>query len=197
MNGGLKCGAKTRAGTPCQHAAGQGTQHVGWGRCKLHGGNTPTGIKAAATARAENAVATYGLPVEVDALTALRQEVWRTAGHVAWLEAEIRELEPAALSWGLTKQTTGEHGESTYAAAVPVLLDLYHRERRHLVIVAAEAIRCGVEERIARVEEAKGRMVGEAMQKMFADPQLGLTAKQRAALPDVVPRHLHAVEGIA
>jgi hypothetical protein len=33
------CNAKTRSGTPCQRPAGWGTQHVGNGRCKLHGGN--------------------------------------------------------------------------------------------------------------------------------------------------------------
>ena len=32
------CGAKTRAGTPCQQPAGWGTSHFGTGRCKLHGG---------------------------------------------------------------------------------------------------------------------------------------------------------------
>lgn len=32
------CGAKTRAGTPCRRPAGGGTDHVGTGRCKLHGG---------------------------------------------------------------------------------------------------------------------------------------------------------------
>lgn len=38
------CGAKTRAGTPCQQKAGWGTDHVGKGRCKLHGGKS-TGPK--------------------------------------------------------------------------------------------------------------------------------------------------------
>ena len=32
------CEAKTRAGTPCRQKAGWGTDHVGMGRCKLHGG---------------------------------------------------------------------------------------------------------------------------------------------------------------
>jgi len=32
------CGAKTRDGTPCQRTAGWGTDHVGDGRCKTHGG---------------------------------------------------------------------------------------------------------------------------------------------------------------
>lgn len=39
------CGAKTRAGGTCQQPAGWGTQHVGNGRCKLHGGNAGAPIK--------------------------------------------------------------------------------------------------------------------------------------------------------
>ena len=35
------CGAKTRAGHPCKRPAGAGTDHLGAGRCKLHGGATP------------------------------------------------------------------------------------------------------------------------------------------------------------
>ncbi len=37
------CGAKTRAGTPCKQPHGWGTDHLGEGRCKLHGGATPRG----------------------------------------------------------------------------------------------------------------------------------------------------------
>lgn len=33
-----KCGAKTRKGDKCQNQAGQGTDHIGTGRCRLHGG---------------------------------------------------------------------------------------------------------------------------------------------------------------
>lgn len=33
------CGATTNDGTPCQRAAGWGTDHVGDGRCKTHGGS--------------------------------------------------------------------------------------------------------------------------------------------------------------
>lgn len=39
-----RCGAKTRKGTPCLQKAGWGTNHVGSGRCKLHGGKS-TGPK--------------------------------------------------------------------------------------------------------------------------------------------------------
>ena len=36
-----KCGAKKRSGGKCQQPAGWGTDHVGQGKCKLHGGATP------------------------------------------------------------------------------------------------------------------------------------------------------------
>lgn len=35
------CGARTRAGEPCQNVAGFRTDHVGEGKCYLHGGRTP------------------------------------------------------------------------------------------------------------------------------------------------------------
>lgn len=45
------CGAKTRAakreGRPCQQPAGWGTDHAGYGRCKLHGGRSPSGRNSA------------------------------------------------------------------------------------------------------------------------------------------------------
>jgi hypothetical protein len=36
-----RCGAKTRAGSPCRRPAGLQTPHVGQGKCSLHGGLTP------------------------------------------------------------------------------------------------------------------------------------------------------------
>ncbi len=38
------CGARTRAGQPCSRPAGWGTDHVGEGRCRSHGGCTPRGV---------------------------------------------------------------------------------------------------------------------------------------------------------
>jgi hypothetical protein len=34
------CGGRTRAGGTCRRESGWGTDHVGFGRCKLHGGCT-------------------------------------------------------------------------------------------------------------------------------------------------------------
>lgn len=42
------CGGKKHSdGTPCQRPAGWGTDHVGFGKCKLHMGGVPA-VKAAA-----------------------------------------------------------------------------------------------------------------------------------------------------
>lgn len=38
------CGAKTRSGTPCKLMAGHGTNHLGQGRCKFHGGASAGGV---------------------------------------------------------------------------------------------------------------------------------------------------------
>lgn len=38
---GVKCGRTNRQGEPCQQPAGFGTDHVGAGACKFHGGASP------------------------------------------------------------------------------------------------------------------------------------------------------------
>lgn len=40
------CGARTRQGGTCRKPAGWGTDHPGVGRCRLHGGATPTGVRS-------------------------------------------------------------------------------------------------------------------------------------------------------
>jgi hypothetical protein len=37
-----RCDARTRKGTFCSHPAGYGTDHLGRGRCRYHGGSTPS-----------------------------------------------------------------------------------------------------------------------------------------------------------
>lgn len=80
-----RCGAKGRSGKACGLPAGHGTDHVGVGRCSRHGGATKTHVVAARREQAVRAVATYGLPREIDPHAALLEELHRTAGHVAWL----------------------------------------------------------------------------------------------------------------
>jgi hypothetical protein len=195
-----KCGARTRTPDqhPCTHTAGEGTDHVGFGHCKLHGGASPGGKKHAQRQAAEHAVATYGLPRDIDPADALLEEVHRTAGAIDFLTAQIRELDPDALVWGWTefKNKTGGDDEGvtdTQAAGINVWLELYHRERRHFVDVCKAALAAGVEERRVKLAEQQGELAGQALRAILTG--LSLTASQRKKVPGLVREHLTLLQG--
>jgi len=71
-----RCNArKTDGSGHCQHAAGWGTDHVGQGRCKLHGGNTETQEKSI-IAELEDAAGHASTALELQ-LKHLRRQVER------------------------------------------------------------------------------------------------------------------------
>lgn len=166
-----KCGAKKRkGGGSCGQTAGWGTDHPGVGPCKLHGGATRAHVTAARNERARQAVVAYGLPREIDPAAALLEEVHRTAGHVAWLAAKVAEHQEDDLVWGLVeeadKTATEFPGLDTKHAARPsVWLDLYQRERRHLVQVSKTALDAGISERLVRLAEQQGAMLAEVIRR--------------------------------
>lgn len=191
-----KCGANARSsGKPCSQPVVAGAT-----RCRFHGGAAPQ-VKAAAERRLTEqalteAVKTYGLALDVSPTDALLDEVKWTAGHVAWLRARVQEFEEATLSWGIRSVVDREGGEfpgvdTTEAAAPPVLLDLYQRERKHLLDVCRVAIAAGIEERRVRLAESQGALLADVIQRILGD--LDLTPAQTAKVSEVVPRHLRAV----
>jgi hypothetical protein len=188
------CGARLRKrdGT-CTRPAGWGTGHPGAGRCKLHGGCAPSGRKAGMEALARKAVITYGLPRDISPADALLEEVRCTAGHVAWLREKVRDLEEDDLVWGITEQSEKSATEFpgtdiTYAARPSVWLELYYRERKHLVDVTKAAISAGIEERRVKLAEAQGALLNSVIRRILA--RLNLTGEQSALLPAVVPEEL-------
>jgi len=195
---GPYCHGRKRDGSGgyCHRPPGWGTSHAGTGACKLHGGGAESHKVAAQATLARQAVATYGLPREVDPGTALLEEVHRTAGHVAWLSEVVAELDRDELVWGVTEEVDRGAGEftgtdTTSAAKPNVWLDLYHRERKHLTDVCKAALAAGIAERQVRLAEQQGALIVGLLQRIFDD--LNLTAEQRALIPTVVPRHLRSV----
>src|SRR4051812_36033408 len=69
------CAAKTRRGTPCKRPAGSGTDHVGYGRCRHHGGSTRTHRKSAARQEALAEVQRLDELATVNPLDALSKAV--------------------------------------------------------------------------------------------------------------------------
>lgn len=185
-----RCGAKKHdgSGATCQQPAGAGTDHKGSGYCKYHGGNSPSLKLHAAREAIRRGTAFYGDPVDVTPGEALLGEVRRTAGHVAFLEARVREavLEEEEATKGAKEGSSVEH-------RVRILRDLYERERKHLTTVCQVALHAGVEERAVRVAERWGDELARMLGSILED--LKLTAEQQRRAPEVVGRHLRVLEG--
>lgn len=210
---GRYCGARKRdgSGDTCRKPAGWGSPTPGVGRCRLHGGATATHRNAAQRKVAADAVATYGLPVDVDPREALLQEVHRSAGHVAWLAALVGTLEHGGSGYRRETWVDGEDEDAeTREVYVPlsglkqlskdgkfekpsVWVELYQRERRFLREVCRDAVNAGVEERRVQLAEQQGVALAGAVRAILAD--LSLTEDQLALVSSVVPRHLRAAAG--
>ncbi|MFN2636891.1 MAG: hypothetical protein ABR585_07695 [Gemmatimonadaceae bacterium] len=183
---------KGDSGELCHRPSGWGTDHAGLGKCKLHGGSTPTHKAAAKVELARRAVATYGLPREVDPAVALLEEVHRTAGHVAWLSEVVGAMDDGELVWGVVEEIERSGGqlgsETTHRAAPSIWLDLYRQERAHLARVSKDAIAAGIAERQVRLAESQGAIVVDIIRRIL--DRLDLTQAQSALVPAVVPEEL-------
>jgi len=164
----------------------------------MHLGKQASAVIAEASAR--KAVETYGLPRDISPTDALLEEVRYSAGHVAWLRIRVAELEAQDLVWGITeeadKQATEFAGtDTTRSATANMWLELYHRERKHLLDLVKTAISVGIEERRVRLAEAQGSLMNDVIRRILA--RLSLTADQSALLPVVVPEELRRAAAMA
>jgi len=160
----------------------------------MHLGKPVSGVIAEAAAR--KAVETYGLARDISPTDALLEEVRYSAGHVAWLRAKVAEIKADDLVWGKTEQVEKEATEfagtdTTSSAAVNIWLDLYFRERRHLLDFTKTAISVGIEERRVRLEEAKGQLVAELIRRILG--RLDLTEVQRDLSARVIPEEFRRI----
>jgi hypothetical protein len=176
----------------CTQAAGWGTDHSGYGTCKLHGGNAPGHRVKAQRTMAAAASATYGLPVEISPTDALMQEVWRTQGHVTWLAEVVKTIDQDGLVWGLAEDVVGgkNHGK-TFKAAPNIWLTLYQSERKHLAAVTRDAIKAGIEQSRLELEQQRAAAISTAFFGTL--DALGLTEEQRAQALDLFPQALEAI----
>ncbi len=166
----------------------------GTDKCRMHLGKKAAPVIAEALAR--KAVETYGLPRDISPTDALLEEVRYSAGHVAWLRAKVSELQSDDLVWGVTEEVDKQASEfagtdTTRSATANMWLELYHRERKHLLDLVKTAISVGIEERRVRLEEAKGQVVAELIRRILG--RLELSEEQREVSVRVIPEEFRRV----
>jgi hypothetical protein len=148
-----RCGARTRRGGECGRDAGWGTDHVGFGNCKLHGGCTPQGKTYGARLMALAELGPMGGEVDVNPLDALLYTVRRGSG----LAALYRLQAEAAAADG--------KDAAVYA-------DLEAKALADLARWAKMAIDAGVAERMVRIAEGMGEQLAGALEEALEDAEL-------------------------
>ncbi len=191
-----KCGGATRGvrgGGKCTRPAGWGTDHVGVGRCKLHGGSTPNHVVAAQRVMAAQAVATYGIKSDLPPTAALLEEAQWSHGHVVWLRDVVQQIDPEALVWGVTEEhekTASEFpGVDVKKMAAPnVWLKLYHDERRlHLDLVKTiETLK--LEQRWQDLLHRNGELMRQVLVAVLARRGLAVDAALASEIQDEIGR---------
>jgi len=166
------CAARKNNGDLCRAFAGQGTNHRGVGRCKNHGGSTPSHKSNAVVVEAKQRMVKLGVPITgIQPHQALLAVLRATAGHVAWLHREVATLEDL-----------GAH-ESR------VVVTLYDNERDRLTRVAKACSEVGVSARELAIQQREAAMFATAVDQ--ACEKLDMTKAQRKALHEAVA---HALE---
>jgi hypothetical protein len=162
----------------------------------MHGGKSPRSIAKAKermeAQQAREAVKTFGLSRTVEPHQALLEEVYRTAGHVDWLQRVIHRHDEEDLVWGITRTVVNAEGgvdEVEYRAAPSIWLQLYKSERKHLAEVCRTAIACGIAERQVRIAEEQGRLIAQVIAGVLGDlgieqdsPEVRKTVRRHLAL---------------
>lgn len=190
------CGATRRDGKVCEHRAGYGTSHPGRGACKHHGGGLPSNRVASLRAEAHEQ---FGAWADIDPAEAIMLCIRITAGEVFWFDAEVARLEAEEIVVYETSRTEGHGPEgpvdvttTTNRAQLNILIKERQLATDRLFRYSKEALALGLEERRVRMAEQWGQLVGGMLRSVL--DELKLTAAQQALAPDVVRRHLLALE---
>lgn len=141
------CGAEREGKEPCKLPAGHGTDHKGTGRCKFHGGSSPSGAKAAAKELAELARMELLAVSEIEEIDPADALMWSLHGAVALTKASQSRLRAAA-SMSPPDMDTIRTARETYEA------DLERQQK-----FAQSCIRLGIAERHVRMIERSGEQL--------------------------------------
>jgi hypothetical protein len=199
------CGGKTRAGNPCPLPAGWGTQHVGVGRCKMHGGASPNAEVAGQVILARREYQVMGVPLDVHPHDALLECIRIAAGEVQYASERIAELDKAE-AVGAVKVLTarplkmaggGENPDQRVqeirveAPQLHIWIQVRQKAMDRLVTYSATAMKAGLEERLVRIAESQGQLLAQAVHGILTE----LGVANLPEVPAVVRKHLTLIAG--
>jgi len=177
---------ESRGGGACRLRAGFRTDHVGAGRCYYHGGTAPrarTGpLEQLARERFSKWRETNGAPAGDDPLKVILEVLAEVRDWHAYLRAMVDDIDPG--EW----ESRGKDG----ATQLTVYVSLLERAQERAYRVAADIIRLGIEDRLARVTELQGRAIASVLLGALADLNLGDRTDEATAAID---RRLELVTG--
>jgi hypothetical protein len=190
------CGAKTSTGAPCKRTAGWGTDHTGFGKCKMHSGSTRNGKVAAAKEEAvELAGLLLGAAPDIAPHEAILLCLRSAVGEWRYWEMQIAKLTYDDLIVRPMSEAMGGQDAD--------VRDLKNREEVHLYVQMRDkarassarfsemAARMGVEERQVQLAENFGDTISRLLDGILGD--LHLTKAQSSTLPTIVSHHLQLV----
>lgn len=182
---GPRCGARKRQGDgTCTQTAGWGTDHVGFGACKLHGGSTGTQVVAAERQRIEvqarRLLADLG---DAEPVTDPLGELQRLAGEILGLKNIAGRLVDGLDSL----RYTAANGTEQLRAEVGVYERAVDRTER----VLTSMVRLGTEERQTRLAEAQAAVVVAVLSGALDDA--GVTGEVAQRVREALAVRLRAV----
>lgn len=180
------CGAKKHQGDgTCAKEAGWGTDHLGEGNCKLHGGCTPNGRKSA------------NLKLLEREARELFGKVMPEAPPVENPLAAYAELAGRVLAWmklmdSLLDSLKSVSGKSEWSGEqVRPVVELYERSMDRANVVLGSYARLRIDERLAEITEKQKLTVVRAIEAAL--DEIGVTDDARTDARRRVARHLRLV----
>lgn len=154
------CGARKRNGTgTCGRPAGWGTDHVGVGSCKLHGGSTRNGRKHGRSLAAAKALTTLAIPVVGDPIKVLEAAIESAYGFLLGARRLLADTLDEDQADGLP--FTAEEAAELYGQAI---------DR------AARTAKFGVD---AKLDEARLTIARELAERVIIVVRVGLDVFER------------------
>jgi hypothetical protein len=169
------CGA-VRKGKPCGLPRGWGTDHVGWGHCKFHGGASPGGRKAALREAAAAMMRADVVEVDITPVDGQLYPVRRAAALAMYYRTRLAQMEEATSGWVWWSDRERE-----------ALADLARWSKL--------ALDAGVAERAVRFAERTGQRISIAFDE--AVEPLDLPPAERAGLVERFAHRLTLLEQTA